>query len=184
MLPSIKVRGNADGTAQACSPDSQATVFVALQRFIINSDYWHVRSEAGSMIKKQDNPPDDIYTDLKEIVEEIIRHMPGHERAHIIGYTIISPATFLPPAASRIIADDGYRLAYETIESRDSLFITARLPPGTGIPLHVEIMQGEVRIYLDERAATISTKFPVDVTRSHYTVRNGILDITIMKLKK
>jgi hypothetical protein len=136
------------------------------------------------MIKKQDNPPDDVYTDLKEIVEEIIRHMPGHERAHIIGYTIISPATFLPPVAFRIIGDDGYRLAYETIESGDSLFITARLPPGTRIPLYVEITQGAVRIYLDERAATISTKFPVDVTRSHYSVRNGILDITLMKLKK
>ena len=155
-----------------------------LQRFIIRSDYWHVRSEAGSMIKKQDNPPEDIYTDLKEIVEEIIRHVPGHERAHIIGYAIIPPASLLPPMAFRIIGDDGYRLAYETIESNESVFITARLPPGTRVPVYVEIVQGTVRIYLDERAATISTNFPVDVTHSHYSVRNGVLDIVLMKLKK
>ena len=136
------------------------------------------------MIKKQDNPPEDIYTDLKEIVEEIIRHVPGHERARIIGYTIIPPAPFLPPVAFRIIGDDGYRLAYETIESDDSVFITARLPPGTSVPVYVEILQGAVRIYLDERAATISTNFPVDVTHSHYSVRNGVLDIVLMKLKK
>jgi len=136
------------------------------------------------MIKKQNNPPDDIYTDLREIVEEIIRQMHGHEHTHIIGYTIIPPAPFLPPVAFRFTGEDGYRLAYETIESGDSLFITARLPHGIGVPLYVEITQGTVRIYLDERAATISTKFPVDVTRSHYTVRNGILDITLMKLKK
>ena len=136
------------------------------------------------MIKKQDNPPDDIYTDLKELVEEIIRHMPGHECAHIIGYAIIPPAPFLPPMAFRTIGDDGYRLAYETIESDESVFITARLPPGTRIPVYVEIVQGTVRIYLDERAATISTNFPVDVTHSHYSVRNGVLDIVLMKLKK
>jgi len=135
------------------------------------------------MIKKQDNPPDDIYTDLKEIIEEIIRLMPGHERAHIIGYAIIPPAPTLPPMAFRIIGGEGHRLAYETIESDESVFITARLPPGSRAPVYVEIVQGGVRIYLDERAATINTNFLVDGTRSHYSVRNGVLDIVLMKIK-
>jgi hypothetical protein len=137
-----------------------------------------------SVIKKQDNPQDDLYADLSEIVAEIIRHMPGHDRARVIGYTIISPPS-LPPTAFRVIGDDDrYRLPYETVESDDVVFITARLPPGTSSPLNVEIIQGEVRIFLEERAATITMKSPVDISHSHYSVRNGVLDITLKKRKK
>jgi hypothetical protein len=136
------------------------------------------------MIKNQDNPHDDIYADLSEIVAEIIRHMPGHDRARIIGYTIISPPT-LPPVAFRIIGDDDrYRLPYETIESDDVMFITARLPPDTSSLPSVEIMPDEVRIFLEERAATITVKSHVDISHSHYSVRHGVLDITLKKRKK
>jgi len=136
------------------------------------------------MIKKQDDPPEDLHSALLEIVAEIIRQFPGDERVRVIGYTIIPPGPVLPPAAFRVIGDDGYRLIYETIETEDSMFITARLPPGTGIPFHVEILRNAVRIYLNERAATISTKFPIDINRSDYSVRNGVLDIILVKLKK
>jgi len=137
------------------------------------------------MIKKQDKPPDDLYADLAEIVAEILRHMPGHERTRILGYTITSPGPSVPPAAFRTIGDDdGYRLPFETIDSEDTLFITALLPPGTRDQSCVEIMKNAVRIFLYERVAVIRPKFPVDVTRSHYRVRNGVLDITLMKLKR
>jgi hypothetical protein len=141
--------------------------------------------EDGTVIKAQDNHPDDLYVDLSEIVAEIMRHMPGNERAHIIGYTIISPGPVLPPLAFRAIGDDnGDRLPFETIESEDALFITARLPLAARSPPCVEIMKDAVRIFLDERVAIIRMKFPVDVPRSRYSVRNGVLDITLMKLKK
>jgi len=139
----------------------------------------------GTVIKPQDNPPDDLYADLSEIVAEIIRHMPGHERARIIGYTIISSGPVLPPLAFRVIGDDdSYRLPFETIESEDALFITARLPLAIRSPPCVEIMKDEVRIFLDERVAIIRMKFPVDSNRSRYSVRNGVLDISLMKFKK
>jgi len=141
--------------------------------------------EEGTVIKPQDNPPDDFYADLSEIVSEIIRHMPGNERARIIGYTIISPGPVLPPLAFRVIGDDdSHRLPFETIESEDALFITARLPLATSSPPLVEIMKDVVRIFLDERVAIIRMKFPVDVSSSRYSVRNGVLDITLMKFKK
>ena len=137
------------------------------------------------MIKPQDNSPDDLSADLSEIVAEIIRHMPGHERARIIGYTIISPGPVLPPLAFRVIGDDdGHRLPFETIESEDTVFITARLPPGIRNPPFVEVMKDVVRIFLSERVALIKMKFPVDVARSCYSVRNGVLDITLLKLTK
>jgi hypothetical protein len=141
--------------------------------------------EEGTVIQPQDNSPDDLYADLSEIVAEILRHMPGHERARIIGYTIISSGPLVPPLSFRVIGDDdGYRLPFETIESEDALFITARLPLATRSSPWVEILKDVVRIFLDERVATIRMKFPVDVARSYYSVRNGVLDITLMKRKK
>jgi hypothetical protein len=137
------------------------------------------------MIKKPNNPPDDLFADLSEIVAEILRRMPGHGRARIIGYTVISPSPFVPPMAFRVIGDDdGYRLPFETIDGEDTLFITACLPPGSREEPFVEIMKDAVRIFLHERVAVIRMKFPVDVIRSWYRVHNGVLDITLMKLKK
>jgi hypothetical protein len=141
--------------------------------------------EVRSVIKTQDNPPDDLYAGISEIAEELIRHFHGRDHACIIGYTLISPGPSLPPVVFRVIGDhDDYRLPYETIESDDVVFITARLPPGTTITPYVEIMQDVVRVFLDERAATIIMKSPVDVTRSHFSVRNGVLDITLTKRTK
>ena len=138
--------------------------------------------EEGTVIKPQDNPPDEFYADLSEIVAEIMRHIPGNERARIIGYTIISPGPVLPPLAFRVTGDDnGYRLPFETIESEEALFITARLPLAARSSPCVEILKDEVRIFLDERVAIIRMKFTVDVARSRYSVRNGVLDITLRK---
>jgi hypothetical protein len=137
--------------------------------------------EVESVIKNQDNSRDDLYADLSEIVADIVRHLPGHDRARIIGYAVISSPS-VPPIAFRVIGDDdGYRLPYETIESDDVMFITSRLPPGISSPPSVEIMPGEIRIFLEGRAATITLKFPVDISHSHYSSRNGVLDITLKK---
>ena len=163
----------------------QSCITLLHQRFNSRTDYCHLHMEAGSVIKPLDNPPDDLCTDLTEIVAEILRHMPGHERARIIGYTIISPGPLVPPLAFRVIGDDdGNRLPFETIESEDAVFITARLPPSIRSPPCIGIMKDAVRIVLDERAAVIRMKFPVDVARSRYSVHNGVLDLTLIKLKK
>jgi hypothetical protein len=70
--------------------------------------------EVEFVIKKKQ---DDLYAALSDIVAEIIRQIPGHDRARIIGYTLISPPS-LPPVMFRVIGnDDRYRLSCETIES-------------------------------------------------------------------
>ncbi len=134
------------------------------------------------MIKKQDTPPDDIYAALSELVEEIIRHFSEQGRPRIIGYTILSPGPSLPPVPYRVTIDgDCHRLPYESIDTDTVLFITAQLPPGVSNPPHVRIMEGAVRIFLDNRVATIRAKFPVDVPGSHFSVRNGVIDIVVRK---
>jgi hypothetical protein len=141
--------------------------------------------EAGAVIKNQDTPPDDLTDRISEIVAEVIRHFHGQGGTRITGYAIVSPGPFTPPVAFRIIGNgDNPRLPYETIETDDAVFLTARVPPETRNHPWVEIMEKGVRIFLDERAATIRVKFPVDVSRSGYSVRNGVLDISLKKLRQ
>ncbi len=45
-------------------------------------------------------------------------------------------------------------------------------------------MQDALHVFIDERVAVIVLHTPVDMNRSHYTVHNGILDITLKKIKK
>jgi len=144
-----------------------------------------VRTEAESVIKKQDNPPDDLYAAISEVVEEIIRHFSEHGHPRIIGYTVIPPGPSLPPEVFRITGDgDRHRLPYETIETDEVLFITARLPSDVKNQPRVKITPAVARVFIDNLEAVIPVKFPVDVPRSHFSVRNGVLDITLTKLKK
>ncbi len=134
------------------------------------------------MIKKQDNPPDDLYSALSEVVEEIIRHFSEQGRPRIIGYTILSPGPSLPPVPFSLAGDgDRHRLPYETIDTDEVLYITAHLPPGLRNPPYVRIMENAARVFLDNRVASIRVKFPVDVPGSYFSVRNGVIDIVVRK---
>jgi hypothetical protein len=144
-----------------------------------------VRTEAESVIKNQDNPADDLYADISEVVEEIIRHFSENGYPHIIGYTVIPPGPSLPPVAFGITGNrDRHGLPYETIETDEVLFITARLPLEVKKQPRVKITPDAARVFIDNLEAAIPVKFPVDVPRSHFSVRNGVLDIALTKLKK
>lgn len=135
------------------------------------------------MIKTQDNPSDDIVPGLREILAEIIRNMPGFQGAQITGFTFISPGPSLPPVVFRLPdSDAGRRLPYETIESDDFIFITAQMPPDLKSSPYVEIVQDALHVFVDGRVAVITTRTPVDPSRSSFSVRNRVLDITLKKL--
>ena len=91
----------------------------------------------------------------------------------------------IPPMAFRLTGeDDSRRLPFETIESEEFIFITARLPSRLISAPHVEIMQDALHVFIDERVAVIVLRAPVEMNRSHFTVRNRILDITLQKITK
>jgi hypothetical protein len=158
---------------------------ILLQRFNIRTDYLPVRTEVESVIKKQDNPPDDLYAAVSEVVEEIIRHFSEHGHTRIIGYSVIPPGPSMPPVVFGVSGDgDRHRLPYETIETDDVLFITAQLPSDVKKQPCVKITPDAARIFIDNLEAAILVRFPVDVPYSHFSVRNGVLDITLRKLKR
>ena len=141
--------------------------------------------EVGPMIKKQDNPDDDIVPALTEIITEILRNIPGSRVVRVKGFSPGAPCPSVPPRIFRLIGDDNRRrLPFERIESDDFIFITTRLPFNLISTPHVEIMQDALHVFIDERVAIIILHTPVDVNRSHYTVHNGILDITLKKIRK
>ena len=138
----------------------------------------------GFVIKKQDNPNDDIGPVLTEILTEIIRNLPGYEHIRVTGFSV-SQGPAIPPMAFRLTGDDdSHRLPYETIESEEFIFITARLPSSLISTPHVEIMQDALHVFIDERVAVIVLHTPVELTRSYFTVHNRILDITLKKIKR
>ena len=137
------------------------------------------------MIKKQDNPDDDIVPALTEIITEILRNIPGSRVVRVKGFSPGAPCPSVPPRILRLIGDDNRRrLPFERIETDDFIFITAWLPSNLISTPHVEIMQDALHVFIDERVAIIILHTPVDVNRSHYTMHNGILDITVKKNKK
>ena len=140
--------------------------------------------EVGFVIKKQDNPNDDIGPVLTEILTEIIKNLPGYEHIRVTGFSV-SQGPAIPPMAFRLTGeDDSHRLPYETIESEEFIFITARLPSGLVNTPHVQIMQDALHVFIDERVAVIILSAPVELTCSYFTVHNRILDITLKKIKR
>jgi len=136
------------------------------------------------VLKRQENPDDDIGPALTEILTEIIRNLPGHQHVQVTGFSV-TQGPGIPPVAFRLTGeDDSRRLPFETIESEEFIFITARLPSRLKSIPHVEIMRDTLHVYIDERVAVIVLRTSVEITRSYFTVRNRILDITLQKITR
>lgn len=136
------------------------------------------------MQNKDNNPYDDIFSNISKIVEEIIKNMPEHQHARIVGYTIITRGSSGPPVVFRMGGnDDDDEIPYEVVESNDLVYITAKMPPDPQNAPFADIRSNSVRICVDNRETTIVLDHPVDVIHSYYRVHRGILDITLKKVR-
>jgi HSP20 family molecular chaperone IbpA len=135
------------------------------------------------MQNRENNPYDDIFANISKIVEEIIRNMPEHQNARIVGYTIISRGQGEPPCVVRVGGEDAVEeIPYEVVESDDAIFITAELPPETKHAPYADIRISDVRICVDDDETVIPLGHAVDVIHSHYRVHRGVMDITLRKI--
>jgi HSP20 family molecular chaperone IbpA len=137
------------------------------------------------MQNKENNPYDDIFTNISKIVEEIVKNMPEHQQARVVGYTIITRGPSEPPRVFRIGGedDDGDEIPYEVAESDDMIYITAEMPPDPQNAPYADLGAHAVRICIGDRETTIVLDHPVDVIHSHYRVHRGVMDITLKKLR-
>jgi len=137
------------------------------------------------MQNRDNNPYDDIFANISKIVEEIIRNMPEHQHARVIGYTIISRGSGEPPAIYQVGSNgDGSddSIPVEVVESDDTIFITAELPPDHRHAPYADIQAEKVRICVDDSESEIPLPHPIDVFHSHYRVHRGVMDITLRKV--
>jgi len=136
------------------------------------------------MQNRENNPYDDIFANISKIVEEIVKNMPEHQSARIVGYTIITRGSGEAPCVFRVGGegeDDG--IPYEVVESDDMIFITAELPPDPQYAPYADIWINAVRICVDNCETTIALDHPVDVIHSYYRVHRGLMDITLRKIR-
>ena len=100
--------------------------------------------EVRLVIRKQDNPLDDIGPVLTKILTGIIRNLPGHRHVRVIGFSI-TPGPAVPPVAFRLMGeDDRRRLPFETIDR-----ISSSSPQGcqSTRKTAVEIMQDALHVF-------------------------------------
>jgi HSP20 family molecular chaperone IbpA len=137
------------------------------------------------MQNNPNNPYDDIFQNISKIVEEIVKNMPEHQHARILGYTIITQGPNESPAKFRIGEnDDDDGIPYEVVESDDTFYITAEMPPDPKNAPFVDIRVTSTRICIDEKETTIVLDHPVDVIHSWYRLHRGVMDITLRKARQ
>jgi HSP20 family molecular chaperone IbpA len=133
------------------------------------------------MQNNSSNPYDDIFSNISKIMEEIVKNMPEHQHARIVGYSIVTRGSNEPPAVYRIGRDDDDEIPYEVLESEDMIYVTAEIPPDSKNAPFADIGANSVRICVDDRETTIVLSHPVDVIHSWYRLHRGLLDITLKK---
>jgi hypothetical protein len=136
------------------------------------------------MQNNSSNPYDDIFSNISKIMEEIVKNMPEHQHARIVGYTIITRGSNEPPAVFRIGRDnDDDEIPYEVIESDDMIYITVETPPDPKNAPFADIRVNSIRIIVDDHETTILLNHPVDVIHSWYRLHRSVLDITLKKVR-
>jgi len=136
------------------------------------------------MQNNPNGPYDDVFSNLAKIVEEIVRNMPEHQHARVVGYTIITrhPSSGDPEIFHAGPPDDDGEIPYEIVESDDSIFITATIPTDpTTLPV-ADIQSDTVRISADGRETMIMLDHSIDPFHSSYRIHRGVMDITLKKI--
>jgi hypothetical protein len=136
------------------------------------------------MQNNSNGPYDDVFNNLAKIVEDLVKSMPDHQHARIVGYTIITlhPSSGEPEVFRSEIPEDDGELSYEVTESEDQIFITATMPADPKNAPYADIQPDCVRISVDDRETTIMLDHTIDRIHSTYRIHRGIMDITLNKL--
>ena len=135
------------------------------------------------MQNNSNGPYDDVFNNLAKIVEDIVKSMPDHQHARIVGYTIITrqPSSCDPEIFRAGIPEDDCQIPYEIAESDDQIFITATMPADPKNAPYADIQLRSVRISVDNRDTTIMLEHPIDRIHSTYRIHRGVMDIILKK---
>ena len=125
-------------------------------------------------------PDDDIFRNLAKAMEEMIRNLPGDESPRFVGCTIISG-----------LGDDGriFRMDdcednfdYDLVEDSDYFYITLELSGEESSAPHIEFLDQEVRVTINDRDYEVALSAPIHQGQSRFGIKNGVVDIICPKL--
>jgi hypothetical protein len=135
------------------------------------------------MQNNSNGPYDDVFNNLAKIVEDIVKSMPDHQHARIVGYTIITrqPSSGEPEVFREEIPEDDGQIPYEVTDSDDQIFITAKMPADPKNAPYADIQPTCVRISVDNTDTTILLDHPIDRIHSTYRIHRGVMDISLKK---
>lgn len=128
-----------------------------------------------------DNPYDEFIRNLSRMVEDLLKNLPQDEVTHIIGCTIISGNGAKLPHFILKNDESEDEICFETIESPDKLFVTARLPINMSSAPYADITPDSLHIVVNEKRTQVPLPCRVDVIHSHYQIRHGMIDIILKK---
>ena len=116
------------------------------------------------MQNNSSGPYDDVFNNLAKIVEDIVKSMPDHQHARIVGYTIITrqPSSGEPEVFLAGNSGDDGQIPYEITESDDQIFITSAMPVDAKNAPYADIQPTSVRISVDNRETTIMLDHSID----------------------
>jgi HSP20 family molecular chaperone IbpA len=127
------------------------------------------------------DPYEDIFRNLTKAMEEFINTISEDETPRFVSCTIISGGGE-DPRIFRFDESGDDDIDYEAIEGPENIYITAEMPStAKGTPF-ADIQPNFVRICVDDQEVKVDLPCAIDVQKSTYTVRHGVMDIICQKL--
>jgi hypothetical protein len=132
------------------------------------------------------NPYDDLLRNLARLIEQVagleqntraLRNMQP-DAPHIIGCAIITGGS---PQDQEIPFNRPFEVSYEIIDAGEIAYLTVGLPSFLSGDPEIEITEDVVYIAAAGSRAPVQLGFRVITGACFYEVRNGVVDITLVK---
>jgi hypothetical protein len=118
---------------------------------------------------------------ISKIIEEIVKNLPDHENAHIMGCAIITGGPIDPGSFRMPNIPHKDAIPYELLEGEDRFYLTFTLPPNLNSAPDIDIRTDGVSLRIGERETTIPLERTVDIIHSYYSIRHNVVDIVLKK---
>lgn len=137
------------------------------------------------------NPYDDLLKHLIKLLEQVtslehniekIQDGPG-KRPGIFGCAIITGGIPCPAGVHNGGERRSSGIGYEMVDAGETAYVTVPLPPGLTESPEVLLRERECHIHASGMSGTIELNFPIIPQDSSWSYRNGLLDITLVKIR-
>ena len=132
----------------------------------------------------QPDPGDDFMARIEKIVEDLIRNLQDKEQNQFIGCAIITGNPLDVNKIRMMRFQQQESVPFELIDAGDRYYLTVTMPPGIQSAPDIDIRTNSVGLSVSGHETVIPVSHAVDMTRSSYSIRHNVLDITLIKIRE